>query len=77
MWAIIGGIVAGILGIIGLTFWWKDFLEILKGMVPIMLLLGGVLAIAIGVDNVRTNRRLQKEREEEEKAKKEAEEKTT
>lgn len=71
MGAIIGGVIGGILGIVGFIFWWKDFLEILRGFIPIMLLLGGALAIAIGIDNVRTNRRLQREKEEEEKAKKE------
>jgi threonine/homoserine/homoserine lactone efflux protein len=51
---LLGGIVALILGIVGLIAWWADFLEVLKGVIPILLILGGALAIYLGIEEVRT-----------------------
>ena len=51
---LLGGIVALILGVIGLIGWWSDFLSILKGMIPIMLLLGGALAVYLGIEDIKT-----------------------
>jgi len=31
---LLGGIVALIIGVVGLVFWWFEFLRILKGVVP-------------------------------------------
>ena len=53
MKTLIGGAVAAVLGIIGLTIWWKPFLYLLAGAVPVMLLLGGALAIYLGFDELK------------------------
>jgi len=45
MKTLIGGAVAAALGLIGLVIWWGSFLMVIKGTIPIMLLLGGGLAI--------------------------------
>jgi hypothetical protein len=52
---LLGGIVPLIIGVIGLIGWWSDFLKILKGMIPIILVLGGILAIYLGVEDIKTS----------------------
>jgi len=51
---LVGGIVALILGVAGLILWWADFLQVLKGAIPILLLIGGVLGIYLGIEDVKT-----------------------
>jgi hypothetical protein len=41
------------LGLIGLVIWGREFLDVLVGIVPAMLLLGGALAIYLGFDELR------------------------
>ena len=53
MKTLIGGAVAAVLGIIGLSVWWKPFLQLLAGAIPAMLLLGGGLAIYLGFDELK------------------------
>jgi len=53
MKTLIGGAVAAVLGIIGLSVWWKPFLQLLAGAVPAMLLLGGGLALYLGFDELK------------------------
>ena len=53
MKTLIGGAVAAVLGIIGITVWWGFFLQLLAGAVPVMLLLGGALAIYLGFDELK------------------------
>lgn len=53
MVALIGGIVALLLGVVGLTLWWGAFLNILKGGIPLMLILGGGLATYLGIEEVK------------------------
>ena len=45
MKTLIGGAVAAVLGLIGLSVWFGEFLQLLAGAIPVMLLLGGGLAI--------------------------------
>jgi hypothetical protein len=52
---LIGGIVALVVGVIGLIVWFCDFLLILKGVIPIALILGGALAIYLGIEDVKTS----------------------
>jgi len=66
---LLGGIVAVIIGVVGLIAWWVNFLGVLKGMIPIILLLGGALAIYLGIEDVKTTASSQ-----EEEAKKESKE---
>ena len=53
MKTLIGGAVAAVLGIIGLSVWWKPFLQLLAGAIPAMLVLGGGLAIYLGFDELK------------------------
>ena len=50
MKTLIGGAVAAVLGLIGLSVWFKPFLT---GTIPLMLLLGGGLAIYLGFDELK------------------------
>ena len=43
MKTLIGGAVAAVLGLIGLSVWFGEFLQLLAGAIPVMLLLGGGL----------------------------------
>ena len=53
MKTLIGGAVAAVLGLIGLSVWFKPFLMVLTGTIPLMLLLGGGLAIYLGFDELK------------------------
>ena len=53
MKTLIGGGIAAALGLIGLGIWWAEFLMVLAGIVPVMLLLGGALAIYLGFDELK------------------------
>jgi len=53
MKTLVGGIIAAVLGIIGLSIWFVEFLQILAGAIPIMLLLGGALACYLGYDELK------------------------
>lgn len=53
MKTLVGGAVAAALGLIGLGLWWFDFLVVLKGTIPALLLLGGGLAIYLGFDEMK------------------------
>ncbi|MBC8391424.1 MAG: hypothetical protein H8E17_02500 [Deltaproteobacteria bacterium] len=53
MKTLIGGAVAAVLGIIGLSVWWKPFLQLLAGAIPAVLVLGGGLAIYLGFDELK------------------------
>jgi uncharacterized membrane protein YqjE len=53
MTALLGGLVALILGIIGIVFWWSYFIKALMAGVPIMLILGGALATYLGIEEIK------------------------
>ncbi len=53
MTSIVGGGVAAILGILGLIFWWDSFMTILKGGIPIILLLGGIISLVAGISELK------------------------
>ena len=53
MKTLIGGAIAAALGLIGLVIWWAPFLMVLSGIIPVMLLLGGALAIYLGFDELK------------------------
>jgi hypothetical protein len=61
MKTLIGGAVAAVLGIIGLAVWFPAFLQILAGSIPIMLLLGGGLALYLGFDELKDTWKKEKE----------------
>jgi cell division protein FtsB len=53
MTALIGGLVAVALGLIGLGMWFDAFLTLLKGGIPLLLLLGGALAVYLGFEEAK------------------------
>lgn len=70
-----GGIISAIFGLISLIFFWSDFMTIFKGSLPIFLILGGALAIYVGIDELQEKSREERLRQEEklEKAQREIE----
>lgn len=60
---LIAGAISVVLGLIGMIVWWKDLLILVKGAMPMAMLLGGILAIYVGFDDIqdrmREDRRLQ------------------
>jgi len=46
---IVAGVVAILLGIFGVISWWDNFGDFLRGGVPLMLFIGGLLAIGTGL----------------------------
>jgi len=65
MGALIGGIVAVILGIWGLAAWWPYFVKALMASVPFLLLVGGVIAVAAGISDIKDKMEEKKEKKEE------------
>ena len=53
MKTLIGGAIAAVLGLIGISIWWMPFLNLVAGTLPIMLLLGGGLALYLGFDELK------------------------
>lgn len=75
MTLLIGGAVAAVLGLFGLIFWWDAFFMLIKGGLPVVLFLGGILAVYVGFDDLQEKLREERLRQEEslEKAKEEIE----
>lgn len=53
MKTLIGGAVASVVGLILLVVWFGAFLQILAGIIPLVLLLGGCLALYLGFDELK------------------------
>ncbi len=53
MKTLIGGAIAVLLGVVGLAVWFSEFLELLAGCVPLVLLLGGGLGLYLGFDELK------------------------
>ena len=51
--ALAGGLVALILGIIGIVVWWSILLKALMAVIPVMLILGGALAAYLGIEELK------------------------
>jgi len=66
---LIGGIISAIFGLISLIFCWSDFMTLVKGAFPIFLMLGGALAIYVGIDELQEKIREDRQRQEEKLAK--------
>jgi hypothetical protein len=50
MTALVGGLVAVALGLIGLGMWYDSLFILLKGGLPLLLLMGGALAVYLGFE---------------------------
>ncbi|MEN3190195.1 MAG: hypothetical protein ABDK78_04690, partial [Atribacterota bacterium] len=59
---ILGGVVAIVLGVLGLIKWWLLFIKALAALVPFVLVVGGIFAFIIGVSSVKE--RAEEKREE-------------
>lgn len=57
MAALGGGLGALVLGIIGIIVWWGFFIKALLAAVPAMLILGGALAVYLGIEELRDKKR--------------------
>ncbi len=53
MVALIAGLAAVALGIIGIIAWWVEFVDLLQGGAPIILILGGALAAYLGSEELK------------------------
>ena len=53
MKTLIGGAIAVLLGVVGVAVWFNQFLIILAGCIPPVLLLGGGLALYLGFDELK------------------------
>jgi hypothetical protein len=53
MMALVGGLAALVLGIIGLIIWFPLFIKALMAGVPLMLVLGGALATYLGIEEIK------------------------
>lgn len=53
MKTLVGGAIASVMGIILLAVWFPAFLNILAGTIPIILLMGGGLALYLGFDELK------------------------
>ena len=50
---VLGGFLAVILGILLLIFWFGPFIHILQGTIPLILILGGGIALFIGITEIK------------------------
>jgi len=53
MAALGGGLVALLLGIIGIIFWFGYFIKALQAGLPAMLIMGGALAVYLGFEELK------------------------
>ena len=60
MAALFGGLVALILGIIGIIIWWAYFVKALAAGIPVLLILGGALATYLGIEEWKDKRNTDK-----------------
>ncbi|MBA4397647.1 MAG: hypothetical protein C0394_09750 [Syntrophus sp. (in: bacteria)] len=54
---LIAGAISAVLGLIGLMAWGTEFLNLLKGAMPLAMLLGGILAVYVGFDDIQDKMR--------------------
>jgi len=65
--SVIGGLVAILLGVVFLIKWWDLFLKALEATVPSILILGGLIALAAGVSEIKDAMKSKQEAKPEEK----------
>ncbi len=62
---LISGVVSIVVGVIGFSLWWNDLIIILKGGVPIILIMGGILAVYVGLDAIQDRAKEERQKQEE------------
>ena len=61
--SVIGGLIAIVLGVVGLINWWEDYIVgFLKSGLVVVLLLGGLLAIFAGIGEIKDSLEEKKEK---------------
>jgi len=65
MTLLVGGAVATVIGLIGIMFWGHQFLVIVQGALPIALIMGGILAMYVGFDDIQDKLREDRHKHEE------------
>jgi len=50
---VLGGIIAIFIGVWGIMDWWWSFVDLLKGCVPLVLVLGGLAAFFAGISEIK------------------------
>lgn len=58
---LIGGAAALLLGLILLIVWWGHFISVLAGIIPIVLLAGGALAVYLGYEENKDRQQIERE----------------
>jgi hypothetical protein len=48
-----GGVAAAFLGFLGILIWYKEVFAVIGGAIPLILLLGGLMAAYLGYDEVK------------------------
>lgn len=61
MTGIVGGGIAIILGLLGLVFWWDALLILIKGGIPVLLLMGGIISFVAGISEIKETAKTKKE----------------
>jgi multisubunit Na+/H+ antiporter MnhG subunit len=54
--AVLVGIIFIALGLAGFFCWFQEFLFVLKGLLPVVLLTSGVLALFVGIASITSRR---------------------
>lgn len=67
MLAVITGLAFLVLGLWGIIGWWPSFVVFLKGCVPVMIFVGGFLAIVAGVTSIKDSFDMKNESQPDEK----------
>lgn len=71
--ALAGGLVALVLGIIGIIMWWGYFVKALMAGIPVMIILGGALATYLGIEEIKDKKAAERFDTEKDDLKKEVE----
>lgn len=61
MKALIIGIVFSVIGIVALVAWKVDVWTVIKGLIPLFLIMGGIIAIVAGVSSIKEEKEIKKE----------------
>ena len=59
----IGGVIT-IVGLILLAMWWKEFLFLLRTIIPVVLILGGVISIIAGISEFKDTHKAEETKKE-------------
>jgi hypothetical protein len=51
--SLIGGAIASVLGLVFLIVWFGSFLDVLRGVLPLLFIMGGGLAAYLGYEEIK------------------------